>query len=162
MKPFPENRCTASQLCRRPGMMIEGLPRRVCLAHASKQGKSRYGVTRTKGGRSKSEANRAFELDLACKQKGSDFRKLQREVWFELRITSDLRVVPSWKEAPSTEGVCIDRLYMDFVYERRDGRKWRTIYEDHKAGLFTDTYKKHKKWFEVVYGPIYESGKELR
>jgi hypothetical protein len=148
-KPLPENRCTASRLCKRPAFEVEGLPRPVCLRHAVKQGQSRFGVVRTKGGRSKSEADRAVMLALA--EKAGEIRKLDREVKYELRLDG-MRVVLEG-------GKLIEALYMDFVYERRCARgKWEVVYEDHKNGLFTESYLRHKKWFEEIYGPIFESG----
>lgn len=142
-------RCTASRLCKRPAFEVEGLPRPVCLKHAVKQGQSRYGVTRTKGGRSKSEGNRAVMLALA--EKARMIRNLRREVKFELRLDG-MKVVLEG-------GTLVDALYMDFVYERKEGKKWVLVFEDHKNGLFTDSYRRHKRWFEEIYGPIFESGK---
>lgn len=155
-------RCTASRLCKRPGLEVEGLPRPVCLKHAVKKAGGRYGVSRQKGGRSKAEADYAVWLGLA--EKAGQVRNIKREVKYELRLDGCF----AWRSSADpafqlkSDGVLIETYYLDFLFEQKEGRKWIVRRVDKKAGLYTGDFKRKKKWVEAIYGIVIETPDETR
>lgn len=148
------NRCARSR-CPRPAVKLEGGPAGLCLPHAQKNGKSRYGVQRVQTAHRSfaSKAERTIDDEVELGVLAGEYTIEGRQVWYAHEVVS---VVTGHR-------ITLESYVADLViWDHREDRR-RVIDAKHK--LLTDEFKKKRKWMLHVYGievEIWDASKGLR
>lgn len=135
------NRCARSR-CPRPAVKLQGGPAGLCLPHAQKSGKSRFGVARVQGAKRSfaSKAERTIDDELELGVTAGEYTIEGRQVWYH----HDVKSVVTGRMT-RLESYIADTV----IWDHREGRR-RVI--DAKDHLITREFARKQRWMLHVHG----------